>query len=77
MIMPPVRRIVFAAIVALSIALFAIVMFQGFSGNGMVRAVETGAVLVVAAAALFWAMTMVGLKLAGWEEPEAPAGPPV
>jgi len=69
--MPPVRRIAFAAVVALSLALFAIVTFQGFATNGAVRAVETIAVLVVAAAALFWAMTMVGLKLAGWEEPES------
>ena len=69
--MPPLRRIAFAAVVALSIALFAIVMFEGFSNNGIVRAFETVAVLVVAAAALFWAMTIVGLKLAGWEEPES------
>jgi len=69
--MPPFRRIVFAAVVALSVALFAIVMLQGFSSNGAVRAVETVAVLVVAAAALFWAMTVVGLKLAGWQEPES------
>ncbi len=69
--MPPFRRIAFAAIVALSIALFAIVMFQGFAANSAVRAVETVAVLVVAAAALFWAMTVVGLKLAGWQEPDS------
>ncbi|MDQ3631267.1 MAG: metallopeptidase family protein [Actinomycetota bacterium] len=69
--MPPFRRIAFAAVVALSLALFALVMFQGFSSNSAVRAVETVAVLVVAAAALFWAMTVVGLKLAGWQEPES------
>lgn len=69
--MPPLRRIAFAAIVALSLALFAIVMIQGFSSNSAVRAAETVAVLVVAAAALFWAMTVVGLKLAGWQEPES------
>jgi predicted Zn-dependent protease with MMP-like domain len=43
----------------------------GFAANSAVRAVETVAVLVVAAAALFWAMTIVGLKLAGWQEPES------
>lgn len=69
--MPPLRRIAFAAVVALSIALFAVVMLQGFSSSALVRAVETVAVLVVAAAALFWAMTMVGLRLAGWQEPES------
>ena len=69
--MPPFRRIAFAAVVALSIALFAVVMARGFSSNGVVRAVETVAVVVVAAAALFWAMTMVGVRLAGWQEPES------
>ena len=71
--MPPLRRIAFAAAVALSVALFAVVMLEGFSRNPMVRGIETVAVLVVAAAALFWAMTMVGLKLAGWQEPESEA----
>ena len=69
--MPSTRRIAFAAAVALSLALFAIVMLEGFSSNGLIKALETVAVLVVAAAALFWAMTVVGLKLAGWEEPES------
>ena len=71
--MPPLRRIAFAAAVALSVALFAVVMLEGFSHNPMARGIETIAVLVVAAAALFWAMTMVGLKLAGWQEPESEA----
>ncbi len=67
--MPPLRRIAFAAGVALSVALVAVVLLQGFSSDGWIRAAETAAVLFVAAAAFFWAMTMVGLKLAGWEEP--------
>ena len=71
--MPPLRRIAFAAAVALSVALFAVVMLEGFSRNPMVRGIETIAVLVVAAAALFWAMTVVGFKLAGWQEPESEA----
>ena len=71
--MPPLRRIAFAAAIALSVALFAVVMLEGFSHNPMARGIETIAVLVVAAAALFWAMTMVGLKLAGWQEPESEA----
>ncbi len=69
--MTPARRIAFAAAVALSVALFAIVMLEGFSANGWIRAFETVAVIAVAGAALFWAMTVVGLKLAGWEEPES------
>ncbi|MBA2348752.1 MAG: metallopeptidase family protein [Solirubrobacterales bacterium] len=65
------QRIAFAATVALSLALFAIVMLQGFSSNQFVRLVETVAVILVAAGALFFAMTMVGVRMAGWEEPES------
>ncbi len=65
----PVRRIAFAATIALSLALGVIVVLQGFSPNGAVRAVETVAVLVVAAAALGGAMVLVGLRMAGWQEP--------
>ncbi len=69
--MPPFRRIAFAAAIALSVALFALVMLAGFSSNGVIRLVETLAVIVVAAAALFWAMTVVGVRMAGWREPES------
>lgn len=67
----PTQRVAFAATVALSLALFVIVMLQGFSGNQLVRLVETAAVILVAAAALLWAMTLVGVRMAGWEEPES------
>lgn len=65
----PVRRIAFAATIALSLALSVIVVLQGFSPNGAIRAVETLAVLVVAAAALGGAMVAVGLRMSGWSEP--------
>ncbi len=65
------QRIAFAATVALSLALFAVVMLDGFSANQFVRLVETVAVILVAAGALFFAMTMVGVRMAGWEEPES------
>ena len=65
----PVRRIAFAATIALSLALSVIVLLQGFSPNGAIRAVETVAVLVVAAAALGGAMVAVGLRMSGWSEP--------
>ena len=67
----PVRRIAFAATIALSLALSVIVVLQGFSSNGLLRAVETIAVLVVAAAALGGAMVAVGLRMAGWQEPSS------
>lgn len=67
--MAPFRRIAFAAGIALSVALLAVVLLAGFSANGFVRLVETVAVIAVAAAALFWAMSVVGVRMAGWQEP--------
>jgi predicted Zn-dependent protease with MMP-like domain len=69
--MPPVRRTIFAAVIALSLALSAVVVLQGFSPSGPMRAIQTLAVVVVGAAALGGAMMAVGLRLAGWEEPES------
>jgi predicted Zn-dependent protease with MMP-like domain len=66
------RRTAFSAVVALSLALTAIVLMQGgFSENGAVKLLETLAVIVVGAAALFGAMVAVGLRMADWKEPES------
>jgi len=69
--MPPLRRIAFAAAVALSLGLSAIVVLQGFSPNGWLRAIETAAVLIVGAAALGGAMVAVGARLSDYREPES------
>jgi predicted Zn-dependent protease with MMP-like domain len=69
--MPTPRRIAFAAAVALSAGLSAIVVLQGFSPNGAVRALETLAIVVLGAAVLFGGALAVGLRLAGWREPES------
>ena len=46
-------------------------LLDGFAVNGLIRLLETLALVVVAAAALFWGMTVVGVRLAGWREPES------
>jgi len=68
---PTPSRIAFAATTALSAGLTAIVLLQGFSPNGALRAVETLAVVVFGAAVLFGGAIALGLRLAGWREPES------
>lgn len=65
------RRIALAAVVALSLALSAVVVLQGFSSSMPVKLVETAAVIVVFAAALAGAMAAIGLRMAGWQDPES------
>jgi predicted Zn-dependent protease with MMP-like domain len=68
----PLRRTAFAAVIALSLGLTIIVVLQnGFSTIGMLRFVEVLGVLVVAGAALLGAMAVVGVRMAGWKEPES------
>jgi predicted Zn-dependent protease with MMP-like domain len=69
---PGLRRILFAAAIALSLGLTAIVVMRGsFSSSTAMRMIETLAVVLVGAAALFGAMAAIGLRMAGWEEPES------
>jgi predicted Zn-dependent protease with MMP-like domain len=67
---PPVRRTLFAAGIALSLGLSAIVVLEGFSTSTVLRTLETLALVVVGAAALGGAMMFVGFRLADWQEPE-------
>ncbi len=69
--MPGLRRIAFAAVIALSLALSAIVVMQGFSSSSWIRAVQLVAVIVTGAAAIGGAFVAVGLRMAGWQEPES------
>jgi predicted Zn-dependent protease with MMP-like domain len=66
-----VRRIVWAATVALSTGLTAIVLLQGFSPSGPIKLVETLAVVVFGAAILFGLAGLVFVRMAGWKEPES------
>ena len=65
------RRTAWSAAVALSVGLTAIVVLDGFSTSGWVKALETLAVLAVGAAVIFGAVAAVGVRLAGWSEPES------
>jgi predicted Zn-dependent protease with MMP-like domain len=66
------RRTAFAAVIAMSLGLTIIVVLQnGFSTIGMLRFVEVIGVLIVAGAALLGAMAIVGVRMAGWKEPES------
>lgn len=69
--MPPVRRIVLAAVTALCAGLTAAVLLGGFSVNPAVRAVQTAGVIGLIAAVIFGGAIAIGLRLAGWEEPES------
>jgi predicted Zn-dependent protease with MMP-like domain len=65
------RRTGFAAAVALSIGLTAIVFLQGFSETGWIKAAETIGVLAFGAALMFGAAALVMMRLGGWREPES------
>ena len=68
----PLRRTVFAAVLALSLGLTVIVLLDGgFSTVGWVRLVEMLGVVITAGAALLGAMAIVGVRMAGWQEPES------
>ena len=68
--MPPARRIVLAAVMAMSLGLSAVVVLEGFSTQSSVKLIETGAVIVVFAGALGAGMILIGLRMADWQEPE-------
>jgi len=67
---PTGRRIVLAAVLAMSLGLSAVVVMEGFSTQSSVKLIETAAVIVVFAGALGAGMILVGLRMADWQEPE-------
>jgi len=70
----PLRRILFAATLALSLGLTVVVVLQGgFSAQGPLRVAEVLGVIVVVAGVLLGGMAMVGVRMAGWQEPESEA----
>jgi predicted Zn-dependent protease with MMP-like domain len=69
-IVPTGRRIVLAAVMAMSLGLSAVVVMEGFSTQSSVKLIETAAVIVVFAGALGAAMILIGLRMADWQEPE-------
>jgi predicted Zn-dependent protease with MMP-like domain len=60
-----------AAIVAMSLGLVVLVVGQGFSSVGAVRALEDVALGVIVAAALMGSVAFVAVRMAGWRDPES------
>jgi predicted Zn-dependent protease with MMP-like domain len=68
---PHLRRVGIAALIALSLGLVTIVVGQGFSSVGALRALEDIALGVIVAAVLMSAAAFVAVRLAGWRDPES------
>jgi predicted Zn-dependent protease with MMP-like domain len=60
-----------AALIALSLGLVVIVVGQGFSSIGVVRAMEDLALGVIVAALLMGVVAFVAVRMAGWRDPES------
>jgi predicted Zn-dependent protease with MMP-like domain len=60
-----------AALIALSLGLVTIVVGQGFSTIGAVRALEDVALGVIVAAVLMGAAAFIAVRMAGWRDPES------
>ncbi len=67
------KRVGIAALLALSAGLVVLVVGQGFSSIGAVRALEDVALGVIAAALLMGGAAFVAVRLAGWRDPESEA----
>ncbi|HUA74476.1 MAG TPA: metallopeptidase family protein [Solirubrobacteraceae bacterium] len=65
------RRVGVAALIALSVGLVTIVVGQGFSSIGAVRALEDIALGVIVAAVLMGGAAFVAVRMAGWRDPES------
>jgi predicted Zn-dependent protease with MMP-like domain len=65
------RRVGLAALIALSLGLILVVVGQGFSSVGAVRALEDVALGLIVAAVLMGAVAFVAVRLAGWRDPES------
>jgi predicted Zn-dependent protease with MMP-like domain len=65
------RRVGVAALIAMSVGLVVLVVGQGFSSIGVVRALEDVALGVVVAAALMGTVAFIAVRMAGWRDPES------
>jgi predicted Zn-dependent protease with MMP-like domain len=65
------RRVTVAALVALSLGLLTLVIGQGFSTIGIVRAVEEIVLGAMVVAVLAGGVAFVAVRLAGWRDPES------
>jgi predicted Zn-dependent protease with MMP-like domain len=65
------RRAGIAALVASSLGLVVLVIGQGFSSIGVVRALEDVALGVIVAAVLMGSVAYVAIRMAHWRDPES------
>lgn len=65
----PGRRIAVASGVALAVGLTAITVLSGFSTVSFIRLLQGAAIFVLAIFALGSVLAMIGLRVAGWQEP--------
>ena len=66
-----IRRVGAASLVAMSLGLVVLVVGEGFSSIGAVRALEDVALGVIVAAVLMGAVAFVAVRMAGWRDPES------
>src|SRR3954451_13401101 len=71
--MTPLRRILFAAAVALSVGVAIVAVGEGFSSSFLIRLVEAGAVAVVATVVFGGLVVIVASRLADWRDPASEA----
>lgn len=71
--MPPLRRIGFAALFAVSAGLAAIALLDGFSSSYPVRLLQTLALVVIGGGIIGGVMMAIGLRMADWRDPESEA----
>jgi predicted Zn-dependent protease with MMP-like domain len=65
------RRVGLAALVAISLGMVALVIAQGFSSIGLVRALEYVVLGVIVAAVLMGSVAFVAVRMANWRDPES------
>ena len=70
---PTPRRVMFAAVGALAVGLGAVGLLGGFSVSTPVRLLQGGVLVVLAILVVGAIMMSLGLRLAGWSEPESEA----
>ena len=70
---PSVRRVLLAALLALAAGLGTIALLEGPSFSTPVRLLQGGALVVIVIAVVGAIMMSVGLRMAGWSEPESEA----
>jgi predicted Zn-dependent protease with MMP-like domain len=70
---PTPRRVLMAAVLALALGLAAVGIIGGFSVSTPVRLMQGGVLVVLAILVIGALMMSLGLRLAGWSEPESEA----